>query len=153
MGDTDAHRQQGDFISLLKLLWGIYRKSSSNLFIYLWLYSPFLDPGNFFSFLLLCTVGITPSTEDQPVARPLPTHRTIQTQNKRTQTSMPWVGLEPTLAAFERAKTVHALDRAATVNGQSSFNTPQKLGGVHRKMVRHGYTERWSEKPHFIFSK
>jgi hypothetical protein len=30
---------------------------------------------------------------------------------------MPRVGLEPTIAAFEGAKTVHALDRAATVIG------------------------------------
>jgi hypothetical protein len=28
---------------------------------------------------------------------------------------MPWVGFEPKFPAFERAKTVHALDRAATV--------------------------------------
>jgi hypothetical protein len=30
------------------------------------------------------TVGRTPWTSDQSVARPLPTHRTTQTQNKRT---------------------------------------------------------------------
>jgi hypothetical protein len=30
---------------------------------------------------------------------------------------MPRVGLEPTIPVFERAKTVHALDRAATVIG------------------------------------
>jgi hypothetical protein len=30
---------------------------------------------------------------------------------------MPWVGFEPTTPVFERAKTVHALDRAATVIG------------------------------------
>jgi hypothetical protein len=28
---------------------------------------------------------------------------------------MPWVRFEPTSLAFERAKTVHALDRVATV--------------------------------------
>jgi hypothetical protein len=48
-------------------------------------------------FLNLYTVGRTPWTGDQPVARPLPTRRTTQTQNKRTQTSMPWVGFEPTI--------------------------------------------------------
>jgi hypothetical protein len=57
----------------------------------------------------------TPWTSDQPVAKSLPTQRTTQTQNKRTQTSMPLVGFEPTIPDFERAKTVHALDRAATV--------------------------------------
>jgi hypothetical protein len=65
----------------------------------------------------LYTVGRTPWTGDQPVARPLPTHRTTQTQNKRTQTSMPRVGSEPTIPVFERAKTVNALDRAAIVIG------------------------------------
>jgi hypothetical protein len=54
---------------------------------------------------------------DQPVARPLPAPRTAQTQNKRTQTTMPQVGFEPTIPVFERAKTVYALDRAATVIG------------------------------------
>jgi hypothetical protein len=63
------------------------------------------------------TVGRIPWTSDQPVARPLHRHRTTKTQNKRTETSMPWVGFEPTIPAFERAKRVHALDRAATVTG------------------------------------
>jgi hypothetical protein len=38
-------------------------------------------------------------------------HRTTQTQFKRTQTSMPRVGFEPTIPASERLTTVHALDR------------------------------------------
>jgi hypothetical protein len=50
---------------------------------------PLLDLDRFFSFLIFYTVGRTPWMGDQPVARPLPTHRTTQTQNKRTQTSMP----------------------------------------------------------------
>jgi hypothetical protein len=44
-------------------------------------------------------------------------HRTTQTQNKRTQISMTWVGFELTIPLFERAKTCHVLDRAATVMG------------------------------------
>jgi hypothetical protein len=63
------------------------------------------------------TDGKTPWTEDQPVTRSLPTHRTTQTKNKPTQSSMPRVGFESTIPAFERAQTVHALDRAATVIG------------------------------------
>jgi hypothetical protein len=55
---------------------------------------------------------------DQPVAGPLPAHRTTQTHNKRTQTSILQVGFESTIPAFERVKTVHALDRAATVIGE-----------------------------------
>jgi hypothetical protein len=83
----------------------------------LWLYSPLLGLCRFFSFVILYTIGRTPWTGDQPVARPLITHRTTQTQNKLTQASMPRVGFESTTPVFERAKTVHALDRAATVIG------------------------------------
>jgi hypothetical protein len=57
----------------------------------------------------------TPWTGDQVVTRPLPTHGTTQTQNKRTQTSMPSVELEPIISVLERAKAVRASDRAATV--------------------------------------
>jgi hypothetical protein len=57
---------------------------------------------------------MTPWTGDHLVARPLPTHRTTQTQNKRTQISMSRAEFEPTMPVFERGKTVHALDRAAT---------------------------------------
>jgi hypothetical protein len=80
-----------------------------------------LDLGRFSTFLILYTIGRTPWTGHQSVARPLPTHRTTQTQNKHTQTSMPWVGFEPTIPAFERAKTVHASDHAATVIGATKY--------------------------------
>jgi phosphohistidine swiveling domain-containing protein len=33
---------------------------------------------------------------------------------------MLWVGFDPTTPVFERAKTVHALDRAATVIGEEN---------------------------------
>jgi hypothetical protein len=41
----------------------------------------------------------------------LPIHRTTQTQNRRTQieTSLPWVGFETRIPAFERAKRVSCL--------------------------------------------
>jgi hypothetical protein len=70
------------------------------------------------SILIPYTVGSTPWTGDQPVATPLPTRRTTQPQNKRTQIFMPRVGFEPTIPAFERAETVHALDREGTVIGK-----------------------------------
>jgi hypothetical protein len=84
-------------------------------FIYLWLYSPLLGFGRFFSFLILYKVGRTLWTGDLLVARPLSIHRTAQTQNKRTQTSIPQVGFEPMIPVFERAKTIHTLDRTATM--------------------------------------
>jgi hypothetical protein len=61
-------------------------------YYYYCLYSPLLGLGRYFSFLTLYTVCRTPWTGDQPVTRPLPTHRTTQTQNKRTQYRHP--GLE-----------------------------------------------------------
>jgi hypothetical protein len=50
---------------------------------------PFVGTWPLFSFLILYTVGRTPWTGDQHFARPLPTHRTTQTQNKRKQTATP----------------------------------------------------------------
>jgi hypothetical protein len=67
-----------------------------------------LGIGRYFSFLIPNTVDRAPCTGYQPVARPLPTHR-IHAH------IMPSVGFEPTIPAFERAKTGHALDLAATV--------------------------------------
>jgi hypothetical protein len=71
---------------------------------------PFVGPWPLFQFLDLYTVGRTPWTENHPVSRPLLIHRTAQTQNKRTQTSMPQVVFEPTIPVLKRAKTVHAFD-------------------------------------------
>jgi hypothetical protein len=68
-----------------------------------------------FSVSWSCKVGRTHWMRDHPVARPLPTHRTTQTYSKYTQTSIPWVGFEPTIPECERAKTVHSLNCAATV--------------------------------------
>jgi hypothetical protein len=64
------------------------------------------------------TVGRTPWTVDQLVTRPVPVHRTAQTQNKRTQTFMPQVGFEPTISLFEQSKAFHSLDCVATVIGR-----------------------------------
>jgi hypothetical protein len=41
---------------------------------------------------------------------------------------MPRVGFEPTILAFERANTVHALDCAATVIGLVSLVTVNNVG-------------------------
>jgi hypothetical protein len=59
--------------------------------------------------IILFTDGRFPWTGDRPVVRPLPKHRTTKTQNKRIHT------FEPMIPASELAKTIHALDRAATV--------------------------------------
>jgi hypothetical protein len=58
-------------------------------FIHQWLYSRLLGPG-VFSFIIFFTQSRSPWTSDQPVARPLPTERTTQTQNKSTHRH-PWL--------------------------------------------------------------
>jgi hypothetical protein len=54
------------------------------------LYSPLLDLGRFFSFLIAYTVDRTPSTGDQSIARPLPT----QEQHKHRINSYRYLFLE-----------------------------------------------------------
>jgi hypothetical protein len=87
-------------------------------------------------------------TSDQPVARQLPTHRTTQTENKRTQTSMPGVGFEPTIPASEQAKTVHASDRAAAVIGlicHTSINFTPGISYIRASgfLVLNSYIPSW----------
>jgi hypothetical protein len=62
-----------------------------------------------FRFRILYTDASTPWTVDQPVARPLPTHRTKETQNKSIQTSRLRVGFEPRTPVFKIEKAVDAL--------------------------------------------
>jgi hypothetical protein len=88
------------------------------LLLLLWTLLPFWNIGLISQFLDYFTDGRTPWAGDQLVARPLPKHRTIQTQtNAHTyQTSMPWAGFDPTMPTCERAKTVHGLHPSATVS-------------------------------------
>jgi hypothetical protein len=77
---------------------------------------------------------------DRPVARLLPAHRTTQTQDKRTQTSMPRMGFQPTIPVFERTKRVRTLDRAANVIG--TFIVYTSIFGtfsVRRKLIMKGF--------------
>jgi hypothetical protein len=87
---------------------------------------PFVGPWPLFQFFVFYTVVRIPGLADQPVARRLTAHRMVQTQNKRTQTFMSQVGFESNIPVFERAKTVHALNSAATVGGN---NKSLFLGG------------------------
>jgi hypothetical protein len=101
---------------------------------------PFVGPWPFLQFRnLFYPDGRTPWTSDQPNARPLPIHRTTQTQNKR----MPCVGFEPTIPVFERAKTIHALYRAATVIGINSHT----LHNSTPKMEAEFTPETWAILP------
>jgi hypothetical protein len=110
---------------------------------------PFVGPWSLLKFrYLFYTDGRTPWTRGQPFAKPLPTLRTTQTQNNPTQTSMPWVGLEPTIPTFERAKTVHALDRAVTVISVKRIYRQKYL----RNRVTTIYLEKGWESPCEILS-
>jgi hypothetical protein len=50
--------------------------------------------------------------------------------------SMPQVGFKPTIPAFERSKTVHALDRVVTVIDSTSFSS-SKTEGRRRMLSTH----------------
>jgi hypothetical protein len=115
------------------------------LSIYLWLYSTLLRLA-VFGFLILHTVGRTLWTEDQPFARPLPTHRITQ-----TQTAMTLVGFEPTSPVFEQAKSdllVHSQTlRSASVYTLSANKVmiiePWLFISSVNKMLRLKYDEGW----------
>jgi hypothetical protein len=90
------------------------------LSVYLWLYCLLLALGSFFSYLIFYTVGRTPWTGISP-SQGRYLHIGQHKQNKLTYTSMPQVAFKRTTSVFERAKTVHALDRAVTVIGICVF--------------------------------
>jgi hypothetical protein len=87
-----------------------------DLFIYgfavlCWALGPFSITSSLFTQSIgLLGRGISPSQGQY-------LYRERHKENKRTRTSMPQVGFEHTIPFFQRAKTVHALDRAATVIG------------------------------------
>jgi hypothetical protein len=126
----DHHNQISEHSEMLSavfarlILWnrGTFSPSNHKVFFFsLALQLPWALAFNF-QFHDYFTDGRTPWTSDQLVARPLPKHMTTQTQNKHIyiyiyQTSTSCVGFEPKIQASERAKTVHALDRSATVTG------------------------------------
>jgi hypothetical protein len=68
---------------------------------------PFVGPWLLLQFHY--TDNRTPWTSDQAVSRPLPTNRTTQTQNKRTQTTMPfeWDSNPRSQRSSERRQFMH----------------------------------------------
>jgi hypothetical protein len=90
---------------------------------FLWRYSPNLglslppwkSPFHFSLLDLRHSVGLLGRVISSSQGLYLYTQKNAHTQ--KHQTSMPWLGFEPTIPATERAKTVHALDRSATLTG------------------------------------
>jgi hypothetical protein len=79
-----------------------------------------------FQFPDLFTISKTPWRSDQLLARPLPKHRTAQTQNKRIHT--PNIHVDYGIRNHDHS--VHALDRSATVTG-----TPTE---VNTSVIKYG---------------
>jgi hypothetical protein len=67
-------------------------------------------------------------------------HRRIQTENECRETSMPRVGFESTIPVFMRAKTVHALDRTATLIVHSNIRCGQIRLGVTKNFFLNSKT-------------
>jgi hypothetical protein len=84
-----------------------------------WVLAAFLFPWSSTQSVGFLGRGITPSR------RQLPAHGTVQTKNKRTQTSIPQVVFEPTTPLFKRSKTVHARVCAATLIAPRQLVTPK----------------------------
>jgi hypothetical protein len=84
----------------------------------MWLYSPLLDLCSFSCFLRFLQ-SRWDSYDGGSARRNGATYinRTAQTQNERTQTSMPQVGFEPSIRVFACAKTLHARERESTAIG------------------------------------
>jgi hypothetical protein len=92
----------------------------SFLVFFLMALQSFVGSWPLFSFLILYKGGRTPWRGDQPVARPLPLNTGQHKHRINThtyQTSIPWIGFEPMITESVQAKTVHALNRTATVTG------------------------------------
>jgi hypothetical protein len=99
--------------------WTTLVRLSIYLSIYLSTYvsTALVDLGRLFSFLIHTqSVGLFGQWISPSQGRYLHTEQHNLRINT-LKTSIPRVGLEPTIPAFERAKTFHALDRAATVTG------------------------------------
>jgi hypothetical protein len=58
---------------------------------------------------------------------------------------MPWVRFEPTIPASERAKTVYALDRLATVTGRCPY-TRENIIFLREKKKMHDFhvSQQWN---------
>jgi hypothetical protein len=93
-----------------------YSFAFTSLFFY-WLYSPLGPWPLLFSFMIILqTLSVLGRVISSSQGLYLNTGQHKHRMNTYThQTSMPCVGFEPTIPASERAKTVHALDRSATV--------------------------------------
>jgi hypothetical protein len=110
------------FLSLLYLFSFIWISAAAfHVYAYLICSSDTFTVSRLFLFLILIvlqTVGLLQRVISSSQGLYLNTGQHRHRVNTHTyQTSMSYMGFEPTIPASERAKTVHALDRSATVTG------------------------------------
>jgi hypothetical protein len=112
-----------------------------------WLYSPRGPwPLLSVSWSFLQTVGLLGRVISSSQGLYLNTGQHKHRTNTYThQTPMPWVGFETTTPASERAKTVHALDRSATVTGLNATTTLKKIRLMWRA-VQSSVQEIWTSR-------
>jgi hypothetical protein len=65
---------------------------------------------------------------------------------------MPWVGFELTVPASERAKTVHALDRSASVTGYALDRSAAVTGSITINIAKLVLTKLHNEELHNLYS-
>jgi hypothetical protein len=121
---------------------GIWAVMIDTCIFFHWLYSP-RGPWTIFSVLWsFFTDDRTPWTSDQLIARPLPKHRTTQTQNKHIHTPNIHAlsGIRTHDPSVERAKTVHALAHSATGTGKYMYTL---LQCITYQMKKFQYSPPW----------
>jgi hypothetical protein len=113
-------------------------------FFFLWRYSPNLGlglpPWNYplhFGLLnLRHPIGLLGRVISSSQGLYLYTNKEKRTYTHKHQTSMSWVGFEPTIPAFERSKTVHALDRSTTVTDPKKITCRRKISNYWIILLR-----------------
>jgi hypothetical protein len=112
------------------LFWLLFMVNNNNilllllLLLLLFLYSSLLGFGGFSVFWSYTQSVRSLERGISPLKASAYTQNNTNTEWTYIKIFMPWLGLEPMIPAFERAKTIHALGRAATVVG--TMMSPRK---------------------------
>jgi hypothetical protein len=96
----------------------------------------------YFQFSNLYAARTTLCMGDQPVARPLPTHRTTQTRNERTQTSIASSGIrtyDRSFGATEDGSCPRRAQQRDSIDGENEVRVQDFFGKfqgkrLHRKI-------------------
>jgi hypothetical protein len=97
--------------------------------------------GLFFSFVIFFTETVGALGRGISPLQGRYLHKEQHKHKINAQTFVPSLRLEPTIPASERVKTVHALDRAATVIGREPSGSI-KCGEIHNSCITGGNSRR-----------